>query len=67
MTIGSAQWNRGLSFAETFFSVARTFLIKKDQKREQKWKNENSAKPYKTSKPLQNNGLKLLEAKWKPF
>ena len=67
MTIGLSQWNRGLSFGETFFFLGETFLVKKDQKREQKWKNENSAKPYKTSKPLQNNGLKVIEANWKPF
>ena len=64
---GLAQWNRGLSFGETFFFLGETFLVKKDQKREQKWKNANSAKPYKTNKPLQNNGLKVLEVKWKPF
>ena len=33
------------------------------QKREQKLKNANNTKPYKTNKPLQNNGLKVLEVK----
>ena len=49
---------------EKCFQLFRNYFEPKTpQKREQKLKNANNTKPYKTNKPLQNNGLKVLEAK----
>ena len=68
MKLGLSQQNQGVrSLLKHFFFLLKHFESKTHQKCEQKWKNVNNAKSYKTNKPLQNNGLKVIEVKWKPF